>query len=392
MPVPADRTSERWWDGDPAEIFWLEITDREDLGVDLNAPAEREEGGAYWSYEFVREVRAGDVVFHYEARERRIAHWSRAVGEPYADEVVWGAHGQASGRGPVAPYRRPGWRRPLEGPYRLPAPIAIARLRAIEPEIAVVRRRLRERFPSASLYFPFQLSPRRPLRAFQGYLTKLPHALAEAVPELAAVLELAAETGPSPAAPAPAAGGRGLGLEYRHVRPGARTARREPFSVDPDLVDRALAGHARTQEQLVEVALGAGRLPRSPRPGEPMFDVAWEDGDAIVVAEVKSVTERNEERQLRLALGQVLRYAHLLGAKGRPVRPVVALERAPSDGSWATLCAGAGVTLVWPETFATLFEDPVEAAGATRARAPGRPEPRPVRVRRAAPRAPGRSR
>lgn len=99
----------------------------------------------------------------------------------------------------------------------------------------------------------------------------------------------------------------------------------------------------------------AGFVPRSPRPGEPAFDLAWEGGDAIVVAEVKSLTDRNEEKQLRLALGQVLRYAHLLGAKGRPVRCVIAAERQPADGSWSELCAAADVTLVWPATFATLF-------------------------------------
>jgi hypothetical protein len=60
-------------------------------------------------------------------------------------------------------------------------------------------------------------------------------------------------------------------------------------------------------------------------------------------------------RALRLGLGQVLRYAHLLGAKGRPVRRVIAVEREPSDASWIELCEAAGVTLVWPETFGTLF-------------------------------------
>ena len=35
-----------------------------------------------------------------------------------------------------------------------------------------------------------------------------------------------------------------------------------------------------------------------------MFDIAWDDDDDIVVAEVKSLTTRNEEKQLRLALGQ----------------------------------------------------------------------------------------
>src|SRR3954451_14848661 len=94
----------------------MEITDRDDLGTDLHAPAQTETGRQYWSYAFVREVRGGDVVLHYRARPiNAITHWSRATGEPYADEVFWGAHGQASGRGPVAPYWRAGWRRRPRG-------------------------------------------------------------------------------------------------------------------------------------------------------------------------------------------------------------------------------------------------------------------------------------
>jgi hypothetical protein len=116
-------------------------------------------------------------------------------------------------------------------------------------------------------------------------------------------------------------------------------------------VDRALQSHARTQDALAAAGRESGLRPRSPIPGEPTFDLAWEDGATIVVAEVKSLTKRNEEKQLRLALGQVLRYAHLLSAKGRSVRPVIAAEREPADPSWLELCEAAGVTLVWSGAF-----------------------------------------
>ena len=33
---------DRWWVDEAGEIFWMEITDRDDLGVDLNAPASPE--------------------------------------------------------------------------------------------------------------------------------------------------------------------------------------------------------------------------------------------------------------------------------------------------------------------------------------------------------------
>jgi hypothetical protein len=115
--------------------------------------------------------------------------------------------------------------------------------------------------------------------------------------------------------------------------PEARSAQRQPFSVHPDPVDRALSGHARTQEALGVAVTDArltprsplpGLTPRSPLPGEPVYNIAWEDGGTIVVAEGKSLTARNEETQLRLARGQVLRYAHLLSRKGKPIRRVIA--------------------------------------------------------------------
>jgi hypothetical protein len=347
----------RWWEDAPKECFWLEITDRVDLGADLNAPAEREEGGSYWGYDFVREVSEGDVVFHYRAWPHgAITQWSRALGDPYEDEVVWGAHGQASGRGPVEPYPRPGWRHPLEGPFDLSGSVTKEELRNLEDPIREVYENLSERYPGHPLYFPFQLSDTRPLRAFQGYLTKLPREVVELVPALAEVDEIAAATRRTAAKPAPGAARSILGGNYRPANPEVRTAQREPFSVDPDLVDRALQGHARTQELLAAAVRAAGLVPRSHVPGEPAFDLAWEDGDALVVAEVKSLTKRNEERQLRLALGQVLRYSHLLEERGRPVRPVIATEREPTDASWSALGKRLGVAVVWPQTFARIFE------------------------------------
>lgn len=343
----------RWWEGDPSERFWLEITDRQDLGDDLNAPLEREEGGSYWSYDLVREVREGDVVLHYRTRPTgQITAWSQAVGAPFDDEVFWGAHGQAGGRGAVEPYWRPGVRHPLDGAFDLSAPVTKEQLRDLEPAIRAVHRRLRGLHPGQALYFPFQLSDSRPLRAFQGYLTKFPRALVEAIPGLA---EVAAAAEPSAANPAPAVGTAVLGADYRRPDPDSRRSQREPFTVDPDAIDRGTRKHDETQNALSDAVREAGLIPRSHEAGEPSFDLAWDDGEEIVVAEVKSLTKRNEERQLRLALGQVQRYAHLLTAKGRPVRAVIAAERKPSDESWLALCDSLGVTLVWPEAFGTLF-------------------------------------
>ena len=65
---------------------------------------------------------------------------------------------------------------------------------------------------------------------------------------------------------------------------------------------------------------------------------------------MKSLRERNEEKQLRLGIGQVLRYRHLLATVYPVVKPVLALERHPSDASWLNLCADLGIRVVWPGT------------------------------------------
>jgi hypothetical protein len=55
----------------------------------------------------------------------------------------------------------------------------------------------------------------------------------------------------------------------------------------------------------------AGFEPRPWLPREPNFDLAWEADGTVFVAEIKSIADDNEEEQLRLGLGQVLRYRHL---------------------------------------------------------------------------------
>lgn len=68
-----------------------------------------------------------------------------------------------------------------------------------------------------------------------------------------------------------------------------------------------------------------------------------------MVAEVKSLTPTNEERQLRLGLGQLLRYRQALAAvlPGGVVGWLV-VENEPSDIGWSTLCDELGLKLMWP--------------------------------------------
>ncbi len=144
-----------------------------------------------------------------------------------------------------------------------------------------------------------------------------------------------------------------LGAEYREADESSSSAAPEPFEVDPDVRDRGTRAHAVTQNALSEVVRRRGFTPRSPLRGEPNYDIAWEEGSAFVVAEVKSVTHRNAEKQLRLALGQVLRYRSLLQPDRRTVRTVIALSSAPRDEAWVALCEEHDVGLIWMPGLAT---------------------------------------
>lgn len=142
---------------------------------------------------------------------------------------------------------------------------------------------------------------------------------------------------------------QGLGREYIEADEHAEitTTAAEHTGLDPDLGGRGLRAHNVTQNVLAQAVRDAGYEPRRPKPDEPQFDLAWEAGDMTWVAEVKSITPLNEERQLRQALGQVLRYRQLLEEDGRAVSAMIVTEVEPTDPSWRDLCAHEGIALLW---------------------------------------------
>jgi hypothetical protein len=146
-----------------------------------------------------------------------------------------------------------------------------------------------------------------------------------------------------PAAPPP------VGVPYQGARPTARAADRGPYEVDPDKIDRGRQAHEDTLEALAAAVRAQGLEPLEPEKGNAPYDLAWETPTAIFVAEVKSLTLANAEHQLRLGLGQILRYWHAMANYDKSVIPVLAVEQKPEDSSWLSLCERLGVHLVWPE-------------------------------------------
>jgi hypothetical protein len=345
----AYRTSEAgqinsWWEGDPRQRFWLEITDRPDIGIDLHCPQRDAASKHTPGYSLIWWVELGDIVFHYDLNQRAIVSWSRAAGGVSEAPTIWLSHRSETRRRLQTPRAQPGWWLDLDGPYPLHEPLTLAHLRERAHAVRDVLDQLKAA-NDGSLYFPFFFWRGTELRPMQPYLNKMPTELVNLFPPLASVTPVLPS--PTPPRELPTPSGSPLGAEYRRARVSTLPGEREPFTVDPAIVERGLKGHANTQNELARVLSDAGLKPRSPLPHEPNFDLAWENEGNIFVAEVKSITDDNEEKQLRLGLGQVLRARQLLEALGHQhVVAVLVPEHAPRDPSWPDLCHQLGVVML----------------------------------------------
>jgi hypothetical protein len=128
----------------------------------------------------------------------------------------------------------------------------------------------------------------------------------------------------------------------------------DPYPPNLELLDRGNRAHRAIEGELAELVRSTGLEPCKASGGVD-FDIGWEWDKKLVVVEVKSLTRDNETRQLRLGLGQLLHYAHVLAEDGRwaEVIPVLAVERQPYETGWIDLCRGVGVALVWRESLGT---------------------------------------
>jgi hypothetical protein len=164
-----------WWSEDPRESYWCEITDRMDIGEDLKCPQEKEDGRPYWSYDLIRSVWPGDIVFHYSTRERAFVGASVAGGPIEERPIFWVPHGTVGRANASQRQLRPGWWLPLYGFHPASEPLSISALRNPVDE-EWIRTWISDKAQAPGVRrvaAPFQRYG-GPLRASQGYLTKMP--------------------------------------------------------------------------------------------------------------------------------------------------------------------------------------------------------------------------
>ncbi|HWW82252.1 MAG TPA: hypothetical protein VNZ26_01545 [Vicinamibacterales bacterium] len=339
--------------------YWLEITDRHDLGADLRAPQKNEAGEeSYWGYSLIRDIRPGDIILHYDKRRKSVVAFSRAVSIARSKQIKWAAHGMSARNARIRPYRRPGWSLAIDNFTILHSPLFLREIRRRKVDV----RRIQNSWANAShdsRYLPF-IFRRDGMRPQQAYLTRFPPALVRLFPTLHQVsARVASPTGPSSigshVSPSRA---KTFGKPYRRDKERRSTSKRQPFDVDPDKIDRGVHAHRMTQDMLADYVKGMGCRPRLARREEPQYDVGWKREGTLYVAEVKSLTKSNEVKQLRLGLGQVLDYWRQLAQSGKRARAVLAVEREPTDRALVDFCRDIGVAVVWPGHFEALEEWP----------------------------------
>jgi hypothetical protein len=148
-----------WWDDLPAERYWVEIRKVPDIGTSLYCPMADEDGGVDPWYELVASVRAGEVIYHWNAREHRFVGRSIAATDAVEDAA------------------RSTYRVPLEDFTPIESEVSLQNVRDRAEDIYSLRDDLL-RTHGRPLYLPFQFkSDRTQLGFMSNYFAKLPERL-----------------------------------------------------------------------------------------------------------------------------------------------------------------------------------------------------------------------
>lgn len=184
-----------WWEHESDENLFMEITRRDDVGVDLKAPLAARGGVDTPGYALVNAVKAGDVIIHYDSAAEQIVGVSRATGERTHQPLWWASRGTYARKAGVKPRWLAGMSVELEGYEPLAEPVSLATIRTHRAALLGLRANLQAQHAGQPIYFPW-IPYQSALRTFQTYLAKFPRAALELLPELKVAVEGAESAGP----------------------------------------------------------------------------------------------------------------------------------------------------------------------------------------------------
>lgn len=155
--------SSYWWETDPKERFWLEVTNRRDIGKSLQAPLEDSSGDPHPGQVLFQHCSIGDIVFHYDTNLHQIVGNSTVVGTWKYDLKYYYV--------------------PIGGYSKLLSPITLNDIQNKLKELKKLRDKLISTHKKQPIYFSFQLRRDGTVRASQGYSFKLPYGFLKLFPE-----------------------------------------------------------------------------------------------------------------------------------------------------------------------------------------------------------------
>lgn len=164
------KNTHSWWASNLEEKFWVESTDRTDIGRNLLAPISTHAG-----QKLVAFVEDGDIVFHYYQPTKSIVAFSVAKGFPRIDEIRWPDRKKSD--------ISPAYKIDLINYTELDDPITLKEIQDKQQSIRSIKSALDKKYDGKSIYFPFQIPKNKVIQPAQGaYLSKMPRALVDLFP------------------------------------------------------------------------------------------------------------------------------------------------------------------------------------------------------------------
>ena len=176
------KNTHSWWEASLEEIFWVESTDRTDIGRNLLAPISTHAG-----QKLVAFVKDGDIIFHYYHPTKSIVAFSVAKGFPKVDEIRWPDRKKSD--------ISPAYKIDLINYTEFDNPITLKEIQDKQNSIRTIKAALDKKYDGKSIYFPFQIPKEKVIQPAQGaYLSKIPKAVVDLFP--AAVQQLKSDIAP----------------------------------------------------------------------------------------------------------------------------------------------------------------------------------------------------
>jgi hypothetical protein len=161
----------KWWDAEPKENIFVEITNRSNIGSDLLANGGKK-GKLKPGSTLLPLLAIGDLVIHYSSTEEAIVGISRVTSNP------------------VALKDPGGWRVQISGYQQLSSLIPIESVRQVGSSVMQIRDDLIQAHRPLPVHFPFAPYGAGPIRPRESYIEKFPRQLLELFPSLLVEVQL----------------------------------------------------------------------------------------------------------------------------------------------------------------------------------------------------------